>query len=672
MARWITFSFFLFFFAAVFVKGFSQKRDSLERILTKKLLSPSDELQTLEALYTEIPGEDSLSGVYLRRILDLVSTQKDYEKLAKWAIAFYSSYAPGTNSYEEKVKILFDAVQYESQLKDSLLKGNLYLKLGGAFFNQYDFDSAIYFYEQSIRRFGKSDSIYIADATFFTGQAYDYQGDLLQAMDTYQQARNIYERLGDQEYVNFVLGGMAILFSRYGIYDEAFEIRQKLIEYHLKEGKNYEAAIQLYNQAEDFRKRQKTDKQLEFLKRAESLMPFGEENNFFTAVYYLSWANYFGEQKNLSKQLEYYQKAQGYFADLPVFSTGNPNRLYAEALIEKNKSNPTKATALAEEHLSAAIESKDLDHILRGYALLAETYTEQGRSQDGFRVLARLNQFKDSVNSANQSATFAYYQTLYETEKKEREILNKTQELEENKAKSAAKTRWFIGIITILIASALGAFLWKNLQQAKKEKALQQTFSRQLLTNQEEERLRISKDLHDGLGQSLLLIKNRVALRQDESTGQMLDSAISELRAIARSLHPMQLEKLGISKATEQLLDQIDKETDLFVSSEIEDIKGKLSKEHELHLYRILQECLNNVLKHAEASAIRVILRETDKKISLIIDDNGKGFDFSERYQDFQSLGLKTLKERTAAIQGIMKVSSEKGKGSQFTFTLHV
>jgi signal transduction histidine kinase len=218
----------------------------------------------------------------------------------------------------------------------------------------------------------------------------------------------------------------------------------------------------------------------------------------------------------------------------------------------------------------------------------------------------------------------------------------------------------------------VGAFLWKSLSQTKKEKSLQEAYSRQLLTSQEEERLRISKDLHDGLGQSLLLIKNRVALRQDESTGHLLDSAISELRAIARSLHPMQLEKLGLSKATEQLLDQIDRETDLFVSSEIEDVRGKLSREQELHLYRILQECLNNVLKHSEASAILVNLGETENKINLKIEDNGKGFDFSEKYQDFQSLGLKTLKERTAAIQGVMKVSSEKGKGSQFTFTIHV
>ncbi|MFN3998713.1 ATP-binding protein [Algoriphagus sp.] len=672
MSKWSTIPFFLIFLVAVFVEGFSQKRDSLEIILKRDNLSNTDELKTLEALYGEIPGEDSISGVYLRRVLEIVRAQKDPEKFTKWAIAFYGSYAPGTNSYREKIQVLLDAAQYESQITDARLRGNLYLKLGGAYFNQYAYDSAIYYYTQSIKRFGEKDSIYIADAKFFTGQAHDYQGNLLQAMESYQQARNIYESLGDQEYVNFVLGGMAILFSRYGIHLEAFEIRQKLITYHLENGQKYEAAIQLYNQAEDYRKQGKIEEQYELFQKIEEMLPFGPERNYFKAMFFLSLSNYFGTIGNLKDQLEYFNKAKPFFADLPVFQIRNPNILYSEALIQKNLNNLGEATKLAEQLLDFAIESQDLDHILRGYELLAITYSGLGRDREGFQVLQNLNQFKDSINSANQSTTFAYYQTLYETEKKEREILNKTQELEESKAKSAAKTRWFLAIIVFLIAATVGAFLWKSLRQTKKEKSLQETYSRQLLTSQEEERLRISKDLHDGLGQSLLLIKNRVALRQDESTGQLLDSAISELRAIARSLHPMQLEKLGLAKATEQLLEQIDRETDLFVSSEIEDIKGKFNKEQELHLYRILQECLNNVLKHAEASAIRVNLNETDNKIKLTIEDNGKGFDFSERYQDFHSLGLKTLKERTAAIQGVMKVSSEKGKGSQFKFTIHV
>jgi signal transduction histidine kinase len=134
----------------------------------------------------------------------------------------------------------------------------------------------------------------------------------------------------------------------------------------------------------------------------------------------------------------------------------------------------------------------------------------------------------------------------------------------------------------------------------------------------------------------------------------------------------MQLEKLGLSKAAEHLLDQIDRETDIFVSTEIEELKGILRKEEELQLYRILQESINNVLKHSQASALRVMFNKVEKRVELRIEDNGKGFDFSEKLNDFQSLGLKTLKERIASINGSMKVTSEKGSGTSLSFIVYV
>lgn len=664
----LVFHFFLVHHSAVF----AQKRDSLEQVLASPSLSADQELRTLEAMYSEISGTDSTSGVVLRRILDLTLQRQDYTKFGRWAAAFFHSEAPGTLDTQEKISILKKAASFEEQIETSRIKGNVYLKLGGAYFGLLNYDSAIYFYEESVRRFGSEDSIYIADAKFFTGQAHDYQGNLLQAMRAYQEARDLYEALGDEEYVHFVLGGMAILFSRYGIYDEADSIRSKIIAYHLASDKTSEAAIQLYNRAEDLRKQNRLEEQLHTLRQIEQMMPLQPDNPYFNSVFHLSLANYFGRKGDLSQQLGYFQKAQEYIQNVPSLQGKNPTTLFTKVLIAKNQNNRVEANQLAKEYLDLVSSSGDMDHLIRAREILAVTYADLGQQKEAADTWKSLIQFKDSLNSANRSATFAYYQTLYETEKKEREILNKTQELEEAKQKTAAQTRIFLTVIAGLLIVGGGGFLGKSLQQAKKEKKLQERFSHELLKNQEEERKRISKDLHDGLGQSLLLIKNRVALNKDENTGQLLDTAISELRAIARSLHPMQLEKLGLSKATEQLLDQIDRETDLFVSTEIDEVKGKLSKEQELQLYRILQECLNNVLKHAQASAIRVSLSQSDRVVSLKIEDNGKGFDFSERYNDFQSLGLKTLKERTAAIEGVMKVNSEKGKGSQFTFTIHV
>jgi signal transduction histidine kinase len=133
----------------------------------------------------------------------------------------------------------------------------------------------------------------------------------------------------------------------------------------------------------------------------------------------------------------------------------------------------------------------------------------------------------------------------------------------------------------------------------------------------------------------------------------------------------MQLEKLGLAQALIHLLDQIDSETDFFVSHEIEPLSKTLDKNVELQLYRIAQESINNILKHSEAKAMRVLLEQRENHIELSIEDNGKGFDFSEKYQDFHSLGLKTLKERTGSIKGTMKVNSEKGKGTKLSFFIY-
>ena len=320
--------------------------------------------------------------------------------------------------------------------------------------------------------------------------------------------------------------------------------------------------------------------------------------------------------------------------------------------------------------LAKAKETKEMDHYFYAYQVLGNSYERVGDFKNALKYQKDLKTFQDSLFVANRATTFSYYQTLYETEKKESEIAKKTAQIAEINRFNKTRIRIFVSVIIVLLVLGVLLFLWKNLQATRKKAELQSKFSQELLKNQELERSRISKDLHDGLGQSLLLIKNKVHLKQDMPTAELLDTAISELRNITRSLHPMQLEKLGLEKAIQILLDQVDQETDLFVSSEISDLGKILDKEKELHIYRIFQETLNNVLKHAEATAMKVTLSRDENKIYLSVTDNGKGFDFSEKYNDFKSLGLKTLKERTAAIQGTMRINSERERGTTFSLSV--
>ncbi|WP_111609957.1 tetratricopeptide repeat-containing sensor histidine kinase [Algoriphagus yeomjeoni] len=629
-------------------------------------------LQQLATLFEDSEPSDSIAGVYLKELIIQSEKQGEYDLMADYVLKMVHHPSPSIQNPELRRQLLKNAISHEEELSKSSDKGNLHLKLAGEYFGYEQFDSAIMEYGHAIDRFTDEDSIFIADSYFFRGQARDYKGELLGSMQDYQQARDIYSKLGDKEYVNYVNGGMAILFSKFSIYNEAEKIRTALISTYEEEESIFNVAIQLYNQAEDYGKQGKLKDQETYLLKADSLTPFDPQDFYTESMIKLSLSNFYGEQGNLEKQKEYFSQAQEMVPQVPEIVTTNPVYLNAKALLEYSQGNYLTANQLANVSLDAARQSKNMDHLIKAYKLLGDTYNELGQSEKAFEIRQKLTHYTDSIFASNQATTFSYFQTLYETERKEKEILTKTQEIESISRQNQARLRLISIIIIFLIIAGVVIFLWKNLQHEKKKKEMQSRFSQELLKNQEAERVRISKDLHDGLGQSLLLIKNKVALSKDNTTGELLDTAISELRSIARSLHPMQLEKLGLSKAAEHLLDQIDNETDIFVSSEIEELKGVLKKEEELQLYRILQESINNVLKHSQASALRVLFNKVENRVELKIEDNGKGFDFSEKLNDFQSLGLKTLKERIASLNGSMKINSEKGVGTSLSFIVYV
>ncbi len=170
------------------------------------------------------------------------------------------------------------------------------------------------------------------------------------------------------------------------------------------------------------------------------------------------------------------------------------------------------------------------------------------------------------------------------------------------------------------------------------------------------------------MGQQLLLIKNNVVKTKDEDTKKLVETAIDEVRSISRNLHPFQLQELGITKAIEYTVNQIDENTSLFISSEIDNIDNIFTKKQEINLFRIIQEALSNVIKHANAEAGKVVVKRNPFMVNVSIRDNGVGFDFSEKYENIKSLGLKTLLERTKFLNGQMKVKSKKNNGTLLEF----
>jgi signal transduction histidine kinase len=221
------------------------------------------------------------------------------------------------------------------------------------------------------------------------------------------------------------------------------------------------------------------------------------------------------------------------------------------------------------------------------------------------------------------------------------------------------KTGWFF---LLLFVGILALVVWMYYQFMLR-KNLQEQFSENLLLSQETERTRIAKELHDSVGQQLTLIKKKAQNENKAEISSLTNTALEEVRAISRGLFPATLKQLGLSESIEQLVYDLDEETELFFSSEITNIDTHFKENQTLHVYRFIQESLTNILKHSEATSVTLSVLVQQHTVDILIHDNGKGFNVSEKSK-INSLGLKTLSERIRILQGTLSIESQPNDGT--------
>jgi signal transduction histidine kinase len=227
--------------------------------------------------------------------------------------------------------------------------------------------------------------------------------------------------------------------------------------------------------------------------------------------------------------------------------------------------------------------------------------------------------------------------------------------------------------------------LWSyRIRQFEERQATQQAFSQQLIASQENERRRISGELHDSLGQRLIVIKNlthfllrpKAASQSEEDRRQTIEEistevsfAIDETRTISYNLRPFQLDRLGLSKAIEALIKSASNATDIRFSTSIPNIDENFPEDLRINFYRIVQEGVNNVIKHSEATEAEVRIEKTSRGITFSIRDNGVGFASEQKSSVIGKggFGLTGIRERAALLGGIVKIQSHPGTGTHLT-----
>lgn len=212
--------------------------------------------------------------------------------------------------------------------------------------------------------------------------------------------------------------------------------------------------------------------------------------------------------------------------------------------------------------------------------------------------------------------------------------------------------------------------------EIKKELAEQKNRSAFMLENIEEERRRISRELHDGIGQILFAAKFNLEVFEknsgmdDTNVGEakkLIASANKELRNIIYSLHPVVIDNYGLKAALEIFLKEFTEVTDINVDAKLEELSKRFNPQTELSIFRIIQEIFNNIRKHSNASAAELTISNKNGLLTISANDNGAGFDINAvmKNADSASFGLINIRQRVENLEGSIQIESEHNKGAR-------
>lgn len=244
------------------------------------------------------------------------------------------------------------------------------------------------------------------------------------------------------------------------------------------------------------------------------------------------------------------------------------------------------------------------------------------------------------------------------------------------------QTWWFRILLALMIAVIVGLIYHNRISHLREIAENKTAFSRLLIESQEAERKRIAAELHDSLGQSLAIISNRAMFGKNKKTqpeivavefeeiGQSALEALDEVQEIMNNLHPHYLERLGLTKAIKSMLLKVSDV--LEIKSEIDSIDDLFPKTSEINVYRIVQESVNNIIKHSDAAEAEIKVEKIENEVIISIKDDGRGFDTGNVKPHGSGLGLVGLRERTNMLGGSILIISSVGNGTEIKINLPV
>ncbi len=562
---------------------------------------------------------------------------------------------------DEAIALFTNFLGKEIGLNNDKIKSIFYAEGGYAYFSLYDLENSLKHFKTAKEFAQKGNEDLLGKLSLKIGNIYIEQGVSGDASKELQYAINVFRKQQDTIGIIDAKNSIAILYSQHAFYKEADKERNEILALIHASNNLNKLAFVYFNKAADNREMGNQVDRIKNIKLA--LKNNSAKGQAILTPYFLY------ELTIALAENDSLEQAEAYFKEINneglEYREGQYKDSYIEALkqLELARGNYNKALLYGKQHLKSKKEGDVYVEIINAEKFLSDVYKKVNDDVSANKHLMNYYQIKDSITGVQNAKNLLLYQTLYETEKRDLEIKNQKSSISLLNLENKTKTQLLIfGSLGLLFLFG-GILFYRSSINAKKRELAQQEFSQELIKTQEQERTRIAKDLHDGIGQQITHLKMKAQNTDQTELSGLAHTVLEEVRSISKGLYPIVLEKLGLTDSIEQLLLEVDEETDLFVSVEIDDINTYFNETESLNFYRFIQESVNNVLKHSQAKTLIVNILKQNDSINVLIKDNGRGFEVNEMITQ-NSLGLKTMEERIRMLKGSFTIKSKKTQGT--------
>jgi signal transduction histidine kinase len=585
--------------------------------------------------------------------------------------------------YYKKARVISEKIKYSKGVIKSIIYYSSVMNVTGKY------DSGIYFNQQALdlSRIEK-DTFLIGVSLLNIGIAHQQMSNSEEAIPYFMEGTKLIEKSADPKNKNIQMqlnGVLQVLYNDRAQYDEAISFGEKA-RLLAKELKDQLSLCQILLNLSFAYREKKMLQQAEKLAKEGLQIAIEEKDKRYEAGGLLAVASIWEREGVYDKILPYAQRSlllsrESGSIDIELAS------LFGIAVCYLQQKDFAKAEVFANEALRLSQKNQTKREESTALRILSRIAYASGKLVEGARFDLNSESILGDYVRSTLSQQSANLEKKYETEKKNNQIL----QLSKDQKLKALWNYILIGAFaTLLIISLLSYRNYKQKQKLQQQQITELEKEKKLLAaeailkGQIDERTRLAKDLHDGLGgmlsgikHSFTTMKENLVLTPDnalafERSMDMLDSSIKELRMVAHNLMPESLVKFGLDTALKDFCSSITASGVLKVNYHSFGMEQlKLDSGKEIIIYRIVQELISNTIKHAAAKESIVQLEFQNNQLDITVEDDGKGFDVNS-LNIVKGIGWSNIKNRAEYLKAKLNVNSQEGKGTSVHMMLDV